>query len=62
MFGEGRYQTHLLECPDTKNCRTEMSCKRWFDINEEVAYRKMLSCTNKMMVKKYGKFFIQSSM
>jgi hypothetical protein len=30
------YTKHiLLECPGTKNWRTEM-CKRWLDINEEV--------------------------
>jgi hypothetical protein len=49
----------LLECPETKNWRTEM-CKRWLDINEKVAYNKMQSCTNNC--KKYGKVFIQSSM
>jgi hypothetical protein len=37
----------LLECPETKNWRMKMLCKRWLDINEEVAYRKMLSCTKK---------------
>jgi hypothetical protein len=46
----------LLECLETENWRTEMLCKRWVDINEEVVYRKMLSCTNKMMVKNMGKF------
>jgi hypothetical protein len=37
----------LLVCPETKDWRTEMLCKRWLDINEEVAYRKVLSCTKK---------------
>jgi hypothetical protein len=49
----------LLECPETKNWRTEMFCKRWLDINEEVACRKMLSCTNKMTVKNMGKFLFR---
>jgi hypothetical protein len=52
----------LLECPETKYWRMEMLCKRWMDINEEVAYRKILSCTNEMTVKKYGKILIQISM
>jgi hypothetical protein len=47
----------LLECPETKTWRTEMLCKRWLDINGEVAYRKMLSCTNKIMVKKIRENF-----
>jgi hypothetical protein len=34
-------------------------CKRWLDINQEVAYRKMLSCTNKMMVNNMGKFLFR---
>jgi hypothetical protein len=32
-------------------------CKRWLDINEEVAYRKMLSCTNKVTVKIWENFY-----
>jgi hypothetical protein len=27
--------------------RMEMLCKRWLDINEEISYRKVLSCTKK---------------
>jgi hypothetical protein len=45
----------LLECPETKNWRTEM-CKRWLNIDEEVAYGKMLSRTKKIKVKNMGKF------
>jgi hypothetical protein len=37
----------LLECPETNDWRMEMLCKRWLDINDEVAYRKVLSCTKK---------------
>jgi hypothetical protein len=32
-------------------------CKRWLDINEEEAYRKILSCTNKMTVKIWDNFY-----
>jgi hypothetical protein len=49
----------LLECPKTKNWRTEMLSKRWLDVNEEVACRKVLSCTNKMMVKNMVTFFFR---
>jgi hypothetical protein len=41
----------LLECSETKNWRTEMLCTRWLGINEEVAYKKNSSCTNKMTIK-----------
>jgi hypothetical protein len=37
----------LLECAETKNWRMEMLCKRWLDINEEVACRKMLTVQTK---------------
>jgi hypothetical protein len=50
----------LLECPEIKNWRKEIMSKPCLDINEEV-YRKMLSCTNKTILKKYGNIFVQSS-
>jgi hypothetical protein len=34
-------------------------CKSWLDINEEIAYRKVLSCTKKIMVKNIGKFLFR---
>jgi hypothetical protein len=34
-------------------------CKKWLDVNEEVAYRKMLSCRSKMMVENMGKFLFR---
>jgi hypothetical protein len=40
----------LLECPETNDWRMEMLCKRWLDINEEIAYRKVL-----IYIKNYGK-------
>jgi hypothetical protein len=59
MFREGRHQAHFTGSPETRNWKTEMLCKRWLEIYEEVAYRKMLSCTNKMTVKDMGKFLIR---
>jgi hypothetical protein len=49
----------LLECPETKNWRTEMLCKRRSDIDGEVVYKKIPSCTNKMTVKSMGKFLFR---
>jgi hypothetical protein len=37
----------LLVCPETNDWRMEMLCKIWLDIDEEIAYRKVLSCTKK---------------
>jgi hypothetical protein len=49
----------LLECPETKDRRMEMLCKRLLDINKEIAYKKVFSCTKKMMVKNIGKFLFR---
>jgi hypothetical protein len=43
----------LLECPENKHWRKEI-CKWWLDINEEVVYRKILSCTNKITLRNVG--------
>jgi hypothetical protein len=48
----------LLECPETNDWRMEMLCKRWLDIIEKIAYRKVLICP-KMMVKSTGKFLFR---
>jgi hypothetical protein len=55
MFKEKNTKHILLKCTETKNWRMGMLCKRWLGINEEVEYKKMLSCTNKMTVKNMGK-------
>jgi hypothetical protein len=57
MFREEDTKHILLECPETKDWRMEMLCKRWLDINEEIAYRKVLSCT-KNDDKYVGKFLL----
>jgi hypothetical protein len=53
----------LLECPETNDWRMEMLCKTWLDINEEIAYRKVLSCPKKkkkkITVKNNGKFLFR---
>jgi hypothetical protein len=36
----------LLKCPETKNWRGESVCSKWLNINEDTAYRKIISCTN----------------
>jgi HKD family nuclease len=59
MFRNEDTKHILLECPETKKWRTEMLCKRYLSINEEVAYKKMLSCTNKMTVKNMGRFLFR---
>jgi hypothetical protein len=49
----------LLECLETNDWRMEMLCERWLDINEEMVYKKVLSCTKNMMVKNIGKFLFR---
>jgi hypothetical protein len=40
--------THiLLRCPETKKWRMQFVNKKWLCINEELAYKKIVNCTNK---------------
>jgi hypothetical protein len=50
---------NYFQCLETNDWRMEMPCKRWLDINEEIAYRKVLSCTKNMMVKNIGTFLFR---
>jgi hypothetical protein len=37
----------LLDCSDSRNWRLHVLNDKWISINEEVAHKKMLICTNK---------------
>jgi hypothetical protein len=41
----------LLERRDTRNCRMNLMKDKWLNMNEEIAYRKLLNCTNKDQIK-----------
>jgi hypothetical protein len=49
----------LLECPETKKWREELVCSKWLDINEDTAYRKIISCTNVIKIKSIGEYLFK---
>jgi hypothetical protein len=53
-LGEEDSKHILLECPEKEKKRNVV--KQWLDTNEEVVYRIMLSCTNKVILKNMGVF------
>jgi hypothetical protein len=36
----------LLKCPETNRCRYILPSNEWVKINEEVAYKKTIECSN----------------
>jgi hypothetical protein len=40
----------LLGCPETKKSRMQFINKKWLCINEELAYKKIVNCTNKSRI------------
>jgi hypothetical protein len=45
----------LLKCSETKQWREEYVNSNWLNINEDLAYRKIISCTNVNKIKSLGK-------
>jgi hypothetical protein len=54
------WETKMLStyccCPDTKERRMKFMYKKWLYVNEELAYRKIINCTNKTHMINLGKF------
>jgi hypothetical protein len=46
----------LLSCPETKNWRMQFINKKWLCINEELAYKKIVNCTNKAHIIHLGEY------
>jgi hypothetical protein len=36
----------LLKCPETRNCREEVVCSKWVNINKDITYWKIIGRTN----------------
>jgi hypothetical protein len=50
-FNEEDAKHILLDCRDTRNWRLKLLNDKWPSMNKEVAYRKMLRCTNKDQIR-----------
>jgi hypothetical protein len=47
-LGEEDAKHILLKWPGTYQWREEFACCKWLNINENIAYRKIISCTNEL--------------
>jgi hypothetical protein len=46
----------LLKCPETNRCRYIFPSNEWVKINEEVAYKKTIECSNVNKLRGLGKY------
>jgi hypothetical protein len=59
-LGEEDAKHILLKCPETKKWREELVCSKWVDINEDIACRKIISCTNVTKIKTTAKYLFKT--
>jgi hypothetical protein len=45
IWGEEDAKHILLKCSETKKWREECVNSKWLNINEDIAYRKIINCT-----------------
>jgi HKD family nuclease len=50
----------LLKCSETKKWKEECVNSNWLNINQELAYRKIISCTNVNKIKSLGKYLFKT--
>jgi len=46
----------LLDCLEARNCRMKYLNDKWLSMNKEVAYRKIIRCTNKDQIRNLGRY------
>ena len=46
----------LLNCLETENWRMKYLNGKWLGMNREVAYRKVLNCTNRGQIRNLGRY------
>jgi hypothetical protein len=54
--GNGVAKHILLSCPETKKWRIQFINKKWLCINEKLAYKKIVNCTNKAHIIHLGEY------
>jgi hypothetical protein len=59
-FGEEDAKHILLKCSETKMWREECVNRKWMNINEDLGYRKLISCTNVNKIKYLGKYLFKT--
>jgi hypothetical protein len=46
----------LLKCPETRRLREHLLDRKWQIINEELAYKKIINCTNTVELRNSGRY------
>jgi hypothetical protein len=59
-LGEEDAKHLLLKCSETKKGREECANCNWLNINEDLAYRKLISCTNVNKIKSVAKYLFMT--
>jgi hypothetical protein len=59
-LGEMEAKHIMLKCPETKKWREELVCNKWLNINEDIAYRKIIICNNVTKLKVIGNYLFKT--
>jgi hypothetical protein len=59
-LGEEDANHILLKCSETKKWREECVNSKWLNINEDLAYSEIISCTNLNKIKFLGKYLFRT--
>jgi hypothetical protein len=54
--GEEKVVHILLKCPETRRLREHLLSRKWQIINEELAYKKIINCTNTVELRNLGRY------
>jgi hypothetical protein len=54
--GEEDAKSVLLSCPETRKQTKEIVSKKWLNKKEELAYKKILNCTNITLLIDLGRY------
>jgi hypothetical protein len=50
----------LLKCPETRKWKEQSLSIKWLIVNEEVAYKRTINCTNATELKNIGKYLFKT--
>jgi hypothetical protein len=59
-LGEEGAKHIILECCETKKWREKYVHSNWLNINEDLAYKKIISCNNATRLKAIGKYLFKT--
>jgi hypothetical protein len=54
--GEEESMHILLKCPEARRLREHLLSRKWQTVNKELAYNKIINCTNTVELRNLGKY------